>query len=435
MSADPAPVLIAGAGLAGLSAAYHLGARPHRLVEAEREVGGLCRSLRSRGFTFDHTGHLLHMRRPEIRALVFELLGESAFLRIDRRAGIYSHGVLTEYPFQVNTHGLPKPVVRECVMGFAETLQRKDTALGDDPSFHEWALATFGPGIVRHFLAPYNEKLYRTDLREMTADWVSWSIPKPTWTEVVRGAQGLATRAFGYNPSFLYPRDGGIDHLPKAFLERLRAPSLATRLTAIEASTRRATLDSDEVVRFSRMISTLPLPALLDAIIDAPADLKERVSRLRSVSVLNLNLGFDAPSLVPHQWIYFPEPRFPFYRVGVYSNLCPAMVPAGCASFYVEVSHLPGTRLDVGALAEASRALLAEAGLISRGASLVVCEPVEIACGYVIHDRHRRATLRAVHEYLASVGIVSVGRYGAWEYSAMEDALWHGRAAAEAVSR
>ena len=67
-------MLIVGAGLAGLSAAYALRDRPHLVVESEASVGGLCRSLRVDGFTFDFTGHLLHMKRPEIRELVFRLL-------------------------------------------------------------------------------------------------------------------------------------------------------------------------------------------------------------------------------------------------------------------------------------------------------------------------------------------------------------------------
>src|SRR5262249_9712386 len=143
-SADP--VLIVGAGLAGLSAAYHLDGRPYLLVEAESTAGGLCRSVRSGGFTFDYTGHLLHIKRPHVRDLVRRLIGEEAFVRIDRRSGVYSHGTYTDYPFQVNTHGLPKRVVRECVMGFAATLQAP-LATSEDPSFEQWAHATFGDGI------------------------------------------------------------------------------------------------------------------------------------------------------------------------------------------------------------------------------------------------------------------------------------------------
>jgi protoporphyrinogen oxidase len=424
------PVLIVGAGLAGLSAAYHLDGRPYVLVEAEDGIGGLCRSLRAGGFTFDFTGHLLHIKRPEVRDLVRRLVGDEAFLRIDRRSGVYSHGRFTDYPFQVNTHGLPTAVIRECLMGFAETLQAP-VDLGESPSFQRWALATFGEGICRHFMIPYNRKLFCTDLESMTADWVSWSIPKPTWADVVRGAQGATAKAFGYNPSFLYPAAGGIDHLPRAFEPYVKSLRLRTRVVQLRPVAREARLSSGDVFRYSSVISTMPLPDLLAQIADLPRELAEGGRRLRHVSVLNLNLGFDRSSPSPYHWVYFPELEFPFYRVGVYSNLCAASVPPGHSAFYVEISHRPERKIELDGLVDRVVESLREVGLVSKDAALRETAAFDIPCAYVIHDRDRSKFLPRALEYLDRHRIHSVGRYGAWEYSAMEDALWQGWQAAE----
>lgn len=433
MPTSDCDVLIVGAGLAGLSAAYHLKRRSYRLIERETSAGGLCRSVREGGFTFDHTGHLLHMRRPEIRSLVFSLIGEQALLRVERRAGVYSHSTYTDYPFQVNTHGLPQPVVRDCVTGFAETLQTRGS-VDVDPSFREWIVATFGHGFARHFLLPYNTKLFCADLETMTADWVSWSIPKPSWEDVVRGALGINRKIFGYNPQFYYPAAAGIDRLPQAFLRRICAPEFSTALVSINAARRQATLSSGERIRFRTMITTTPLPRLLEQTEGIPRELGEGGRQLRHVSVLNLNLGFDAPCLQPYHWIYFPEPAYPFYRVGAYSNLCPASVPAAHSAYYVEISHRPTERLDVGRLAKQCAAALREVGLIPPTANLSRVCAIEIPCAYVIHDRARRDLLPEALAYLERHEIFSIGRYGAWEYSAMEDALWQGRLAAERAS-
>ncbi len=57
-------IIILGAGLAGLSAAWHLQKRgiDCQVFEKESEVGGLCRSRQIDGFTFDCAGHLLHFK-------------------------------------------------------------------------------------------------------------------------------------------------------------------------------------------------------------------------------------------------------------------------------------------------------------------------------------------------------------------------------------
>ncbi len=193
-------IVIVGAGLAGLSAAYHLSGVPYRLYEREWEVGGLCRSYRKDGFTFDYTGHLLHFRQAEIKALVEELLA-GKLQKHTRQSFIYSHRTYTEYPFQVNTFGLPPEVVRECLMGFIATLTHPTyPAAVNGRSFKQWILDNLGEGMAKHFMVPFNEKLWQVSLDELTSDWVSWLVPKPELKDVVNGALGIKDKAFGYNP-------------------------------------------------------------------------------------------------------------------------------------------------------------------------------------------------------------------------------------------
>ena len=63
-------IVIVGGGLAGMSTAYHLGDRPHVVLEADDVPGGLCRTRVVDGFHFDYTGHLLHLRDPRAVRLV-----------------------------------------------------------------------------------------------------------------------------------------------------------------------------------------------------------------------------------------------------------------------------------------------------------------------------------------------------------------------------
>ena len=215
-------IVVIGGGLAGLSAGYHLaGIRPDRLRK---------RGFDRRPLPLVHPGWFyirLHgasdpPEEPLYKELVARLLPD-AFNSHERLAAIYSKSTTTPYPFQANTYGLPPEVVKECVVGFVETLQAH--ANGGPKNFHDWILQTFGAGIAKHFMLPYNEKFWKQDLRTITSDWVSWSIPKPTLEEVVNGALGLTNKGMGYNPQVIYPKNGGIECLPQALARSDEASS------------------------------------------------------------------------------------------------------------------------------------------------------------------------------------------------------------------
>jgi len=433
-------ILVLGAGLTGLSTAFHLSARPggadYRLVEREREPGGLARSMDADGFVFDFTGHLLHLRDPGVRALVDRLL-PGGLAGHSRRAFVFSKGVLTPYPFQANTFGLPADVVRECVEGFVETLieeARYKGAPGVEArasglSFHDWVLRTFGRGIARHFMFPYNEKLWRRDLRELSSEWVAWSIPKPSLGDVIAGAVGRSDKAFGYNPSFLYPRADGIRALPNAFLGHVRPPELGRRAVAVDLARRAVRLDDGETVGYEALISTLPLPELVAMAAPVPEAMREAAARLDYVSVCNANVGLEGATVPDAHWIYFPEPEFPFYRMGVPTNLSAAVAPPGAAALSFEASYRRDAA-PAGGFDEAALAAAVSAGVVTGAVRRLTSRVLHLRYGYVVFDEHRRRHLPAILDFLERHGVRSTGRYGAWEYSSMEDAIRHGREAA-----
>ncbi|HTE05520.1 MAG TPA: FAD-dependent oxidoreductase [Planctomycetota bacterium] len=450
-------VVILGAGLAGLSAAFHLGRADSLLLEREAEVGGLCRTFRRDGFSFDCTGHLLHLKDPELRRWAHELL-PGGWAELRRSAWIASHGTLTPYPFQANTVGLPLDVRLECLLGFIETLRTgpgssahaplpelrplepalpflalAGPAAPDEPSFADWVSATFGAGFARHFFEPYNRKLWQRELSELTSDWVSWSIPRPELADVLRGAITRQDKSFGYNPDFLYPREGGIDRLPRAIAARLPAGVLRTGATiaALDAGRRRVTLEGGETHEGESILSSLPLTALARLTTDLPAALRESARALSHVSVRAVNLGVRGPS--PHagaQWVYVPAADVPFHRVGLPAALSPAMAPPGHHSLTAEISARPGTLPDEKESVERTVAALLALGLLADRADIVHTFVLDIPEAYVVFDRERRRVLPDLLRWYVQRGVVPLGRYGAWDYLSMEDCLRHGRQAA-----
>lgn len=418
-------ILILGGGLAGMSTAYHLGQADHLVLEAEESPGGLCRSREVSGFVFDFTGHLLHLRDPRAKALVDDLL-PGAFEVVERKAFIRTRGVTLPFPFQANLHGLPREQVARCLTGFAETLAAPQVH-GDDVSFRDWSLSVFGPGISEAFMLPYNAKLFRRDPARMTADWVSWAVPKPSLGEVVHGALGIENRGMGYNATFRYPARGGIGVLPAALAARVPRLRCGARVVEADLDRRKVLLATGESVPFERLVVTIPLPAFLRLVRGGPPGLREAADRLDWSVVGCLNLGVDREGVGDGaHWIYFPDDDAPFYRVGFPSAFSRSVAPAGTSSLYVEFGWKRDEAPDRGRLEADAIAALRREGILAPSDRILAADWIRIDPGYVIFDRLRRETMARLAPLLERQGVHLAGRYGAWTYSYMERALLDG---------
>ena len=426
--------VILGAGLAGLSAAYQMRkrGRPYLCFERQDRPGGLVRSERVSGYTFDYTGHLLHLAQERSRALVLKELGLQGKLRtVRRRSFVYSHGVYTRYPFQSNTHGLPLDVVSGCVRGFVEarlreSARRRPAAPG---TFEDWIVRSFGEGIARHFMRPYNTKLWGVPPAGMTTEWMGRFVPRPGLADVLRGALADRQDASGYNASFYYPQRGGIETLSKALARRVR---VRTGLAALAVDVRRRTVrfSDGSSARYGRLISSLPLKALVGLMPGAPARIRGAARRLRAVDVLNVNFGVAGRVVSDKHWVYVPEPAFPFYRVGFPHNFSPHMAPSGCSSLYAEISHSKDRPVDKSKAPGRVREGLEAMGILKPRDRVAATFVAEIPGAYVVYDSHRTQAVGEIQSFLRENRIISTGRWGNWEYGSMEDAIWEGAEAA-----
>ncbi len=427
-------IVILGGGLAGLATAHFLRDIPHVVLEADETPGGLCRTRTIDGFVFDYTGHLLHLRDPRALELVDELW-PGAFDVIERNAAIRTRGVTLPFPFQANLYGLPKSIVADCILGAAEATARP---IPPDPtlSFRDWSLAVLGKGISEAFMFPYNAKLFRRDPAEMTADWVSWAVPRPNLSEVVRGALGIPNERMGYNASFRYPKRGGIEIVPNAFAAKL--PSLRTRarVEAVDLDRRIVTIATGETVPYDRLVSTIPLPVLLRIAHGGGFGGVALASRLDWSVVGCLNLGIDRPGVGSGaQWIYFPDDDAPFYRVGFPHAMSGGVCPPGTSSLYVEFGLKRGELADPARLEDAAVGALRRERILRDDDRVVARDWIRIDPGYVIFDRARQEVMAEAIPDLEARGVKPIGRYGAWTYSYMERAILDGLETAEALAR
>jgi UDP-galactopyranose mutase len=432
------PTVILGAGLCGLSAAYHLQRKQAGfiLIEREAEAGGLARTERYGGFSFDHSIHILYTRDSYVTGLICDDLLAGNIGRQARESYCYTAGIYTEYPYQTNNYGLPPEIIVENLLGVIEANAAQK---GVPLHFEDWIYRTFGLGIAERFMIPYNRRQWAWDLTDMNYDWIAERVPMPEIREVLLGALRPPSRKHGPNSEFWYPVEGGIEALARAFVRRIASERLwtGTCVTAIDCVRHEVELAGGKRVPFHRLISTLPLPATVRLMGEAvPEEIRRRAAALKNNIVHTVNIGFEldgAETRKKMHWVYFPEEDTIFHRVSFPGAFSTSMTPADCGSVQVEISESIHRPCDRKALVELALKDLQRVGILTSRNRVRVTGLVTLDPAYTIYDLKHRENTRIIRDFLYEANIDSRGRFGEWEYFNMDQAILSGKAAAETV--
>ena len=424
-----ARVVIIGAGLTGLSTAYHLeqlGFFDYEILEKESTVGGLCRSIHNNGFTFDYTGHLLHINDSYTKELIDNVIGLNNFNYIERQSFIYSHDLFSRYPFQTNLYGLPATTIADCIKNF---ITRKKIL--NPKTFYQWVLTNFGSGFARHFFIPYQQKQFCRSARTFSAQWTGRFVPPTSLEDIIRGIQTDRTNHIGYNSCFYYPKNGGIEIIPNSFAKQLIQPIHTNHeVKNINLKNKLITCTNGTQYPFDILINTAPLNQILKKITDTNStQFSAQYKKLAASSVLNINLGIARENICSKHWIYFPEKKFSFYRLGFSSNFSNNIAPNKCNSLYIECAYHNTYQQEL-----INHTVTRACALFDINQKEIIDTTVlELPTAYALYTPWRDANINKLLARLREVGIYSIGRYGSWKYASMQEALCEGRDIAETI--
>jgi UDP-galactopyranose mutase len=419
-------IAILGGGLAGLTASMHTGAP---VYEAAERGGGVAASDTIDGFTFDRGIHVLQTTNQEVLRMLDEL--GVKFTICDRSAHIYAFRKYTAYPFQINSTNLPLGERMKCLWHY---LRRESNP--EPTNYQEWIYRTIGRGFGDTFLIPYSEKFWGVHPREMSFEWTGNRVPMSNVWQVLRGAFVSRNTRVGTNATFRYPSGPGGYGTVGAAIERQVGANLHTNCRAMEIDTRRRRVNfRDFSIDYSVLLSTIPLPELLQIATDVPPQISELAKSLRTNSIMVVNLGIDRPTLTDKHWIHFPEKEFSFFRISFPHNFTSGVVPPGMSSISAEVSYSLAAPPAEPVLTQRVIDDLIKAGVINSKDRIMVKHTRNIPYAYCIYDAARRHALAEIKRWLDDVGIVPGGRYGLWTYFWSDEAILSGKKSAELAKR
>ena len=426
--------LIIGAGPTGLGASnrlQELSIHNFLILESNSHVGGLSASFKDNaGFTWDMGGHILFSKYPYFNQLMDTLMGEE-LLEHKRRALIRVAGDWIDYPLQDNIAQLSDDLAQECLKGIIRARSVNHVAL----NFQEWVQKTFGDGISRIFMSPYNRKVWAFPLHFMDYRWIKDRVSIPDLEQLKhKTISGSKPNRWGPNNFFSYPLHGGIGEIFKRLSLRFGGRLLINhKVTKVDTLKRVVTTLNGRQFAYGKLLNTSPLDKFVkDVVKPIQPVIVDAAKLLKHNSVAIVGIGLDMSINRKTSWMYFPESSCPFYRVTNLHNYSPHITPNSRrhSAFMAEVSYSDQNPIDHNGLEESTVNGLIDAGLFAKKKEpdIISRWRMSLEYGYPIPCLERDRILAMIQPYLEERNVYSRGRFGGWKYEVgnMDHSLMQG---------
>ncbi len=440
---DAPKVVIAGAGPAGLTAAYELcrAGVTSTVLEADSVVGGISRTVERDGWRFDIGGHRFFTKVPEVEALWHEILPDEDFLLRPRLSRIFYQGKYFDYPLKamnaLKNLGLLEAVL--CVLSYVWARVRPPK---DQTNYEGWLVARFGWRLYRTFFKTYTEKVWGVPVSSMPADWAAQRIKNLSLMSAIVNAltpNRNQKEITSLIEEFQYPKYGP-GMMWERCTEQVEAQGTDVRMRTKVVGVQYADGRAHTVVTEARdgtrtelpadhVISSMPFPHLIRAMDPpAPAEVLAAADDLQFRDFLTVALVVPESAGFPDNWIYIHAPEVKVGRIQNFGSWSPYLVKDGRTCLGLEYFVFEGDELW-----NAKDEDLIEMGAKELGV-LGLVDPSAVQAGYVVrmpkayptYDEFYRKNVEVMREWLeqAAPNVHPVGRNGMHKYNNADHSMF-----------
>lgn len=445
---DLRPVIIGG-GPAGISAAQTLIERkiPCLLMEKDRQMGGLCKTVEYKGFRCDIGGHRFFTKNKEIQAVWEKTLGDEFLVR-QRLSRIYYRGKFFYYPLRVgNALAGLGPV--ESVKIVLSYLKSQALPIKPEVSLDDWVSNRFGKVLFNIFFKTYTEKVWGIPCTTLSADWAAQRIRNLSLGRALLNAVGIRNggKVASLIDSFRYPRLGPGQMYEQMSQQLSRAGGeIRTGQEVVEIRHDQGRVTGvltrhgggEQLASCPACFSSMPISELIKRMSPRPPEeVLKAAEALRYRSIITVNLLFKTKTTLPDNWIYLHSPEVAAGRLQLYENWSPAMVSAhGTSSAGFEYFCFEGDafwNLSDSDLISTARQDLSKLNFYNQEDWLDGFV-VRYAKAYPMYEDGYEKHLAVIKGWLAQFdNLYCIGRYGQFRYNNMDHSMMTGILAVRAM--
>jgi protoporphyrinogen oxidase len=415
-------VIILGAGIAGIAASYELKQNniDSLILEKNSSWGGLLDNFTIDGFRFDKFIHLSFATSDYVNDIFYK----TPLIEHLPLSSNYYKGTWLKHPAQNNLYPLNKEEKDKILQDFKN---RKDIDVSKIQNYEEWLRLQYGDYFAENFPMIYTKKYWTVEAKELETKWVGDRMYKPTIEEIENGCNTNVTPNTYYAKEMRYPKEGGYKSFLEPMVEGL-AIKTNSKIVNINVTENRVTLENGENYNYENLISSLPLTEICKLIIDIPTEVLAASEKLNYTSGYLVSLGFNKPDIADKLWFYIYNKDVLPARVCSPSLKSPDNAPKNCSSIQAEIYYNKGQKLEISdsEILEQTIQKFVEMDLFKPEDIIVK----DIRCekyANVIFDHHIYENRKIVLDYLEKNQVISVGRFGEWDYFWSDQSMLSGR--------
>lgn len=414
--------VILGSGIAGISAGYHLKAKgiSSIIFEKDNDWGGLCGNFTIEGFRFDRFVHFSFAPNRSDQKL---FAGKNGMREHIPFPSNYYHGIWLRHPAQNNLAPLSIEEKVKIITDFVQRSQKDPTTIY---RYDEWLRVQYGNYFAEHFPFAYTRKYWGVNAEELETKWVGVRMYTPDLRQVLTGSYETQEDCFYFAKKMLYPKQGGFRSILNTCREGLDI-RFNKKVVKINPTQKKVFFADETSQSYERLISTLPLPEIIKMLPNVPQNVEDAAANLHWTCGYQISLGFNRPDIAKYLWFYIYDMDILPARVYSPNLKSSDNVPQGCSSLQAEVFFdcktpvLPAQKVLKNTIEK-----LIQMGIFQKK-DLVVSDIRFEPYANVTFVPNIYKDRQVITDYLHSLGVESIGRFGKWEYAWTHQAFAHGK--------
>lgn len=400
---------IIGGGISGLSVANMLKDKHDvTIFESDSRPGGMIKCDVIDDCLFHRTGgHVFNTKREDVKKWFWSFFDkEKQFIKAVRNSAvIMPDGKEIPYPLENHVYMLDKQFGESIVSDLVKMAKSEGKEYAN---FEEFLRGRFGDTLYSIYFKPYNEKVWRRDLKKVPLSWLEGKLPMPSVQEIIyNNIYHVEERTFVHS-SFYYPIKGGSQFLADTFAngldirygQKIKSLKFRDMYTGVGKSW---TIDNEVFDRVVFCGNIKQLPSLLTGIVEI-GSFNAKIDNLESHGTTSVFCEIEKN---PYSWVYMPSRDHESHRVICTGNFSKNNNALG---------KLTGTIEFTDYISEED---------IKDNLCRIPLSPKYIAhhyekYTYPIQDKDTRQMIGMLKSILADYNFYLCGRFAEWEYANMD---------------